>query len=113
MGRPKITKKELERRKRQRREFKREQKKIKKLRKKPKTPQFYKDIHELQRLGGYSYKKAKKIIYYSPKYAEKRAIKNNKKLLHFGTVQKKMHGKLQDDRANVFRLLQQDYEFYS
>ena len=112
MGR-KITKKEFERRAREKREFKRSQAKIKKLRKLPKTPQFTKDIRQLQKIGLYTHKKAKKIVFYSPKYASKRAIKNKKELLHFGTVQNKLRGKSAEERDSLFRMLQQDYEFYS
>ena len=112
MGR-KITKKEFERRAREKREFKRSQAKIKKLRKLPKTPQFTKDIRQLEEIGAYTYKRARKIVFFSPKYASKRAIRNKKELLYFGTVQNKLRGKSPQVRDDLFRMLQQDYEFYS
>ncbi|MDY6845041.1 MAG: hypothetical protein SVW57_13240 [Thermodesulfobacteriota bacterium] len=114
MSRPKITKKELERRKREKREFKREQKKIKKLRKKPKTSEFYRDIHDLQRIGAYSFKKAKNIIYYSPKYAKKRSEKYNKKLLHWDKVHQQLK-KYDSEEAKKQRFIELlvEYEFYS
>ena len=108
-----ITKKELERRTREKREYKRSQTKIKKLRKKPKRSKFYRDVNYFQEAGGYSFKKAKQKVYYSPKWAGKRAIKNRKELLSWPEVNKHLRDLMPDARRKKFYSLQLDYEFYS